>query len=84
MPIQGSSSDMVKIAMIEFRRWINKNNYRDVIRPFVQLHDEIAISCHISMKEIASKKLVEVMEDAATTVLKNKLLKADLEIHETW
>lgn len=82
--IQGSSSDMVKIALVEFRRWLNLKSLRDKVQPFVQLHDEIAISCHTSMKEVVLAKVTEVMETAATLVLNNTLLKVDAEINGTW
>ena len=49
MPIQGSSSDMIKIALIMLRKWINSNNLRSKVQLFLQLHDEIAVSCHESI-----------------------------------
>lgn len=83
-PIQGTSADMVKIALIKMRRWINKNNYRDVIQMFVQVHDEINLIAKNDYAEEAAKVLGQIMRDAATIVLNNDLLKADSEIRDLW
>lgn len=83
-PIQGSASDMVKIALIMLRRWINKNSLRDKVQMFLQLHDEIAITCSPELADTIKDKVTEYMEGAATLVLNNTLLKAEVEISDTW
>ena len=83
-PIQGSSSDIVKIALIMLRKWINSNNLRSKVQLFLQLHDEIAASCHESMAETVSNMVTICMERAAEIVLNNTLLKAEVEISDTW
>ena len=82
--IQGSSSDMVKIALIMLRKWINTNNLRDSIQLFLQLHDEIAVCCREDLAETVSNMVTICMERAAEIVLNNTLLKAEVEISDTW
>lgn len=66
------------------RKWINKNNLRNKVRLYLQLHDEITLTCHRDISELVLSKTIECMETAATLVLKNTLLKVDAEISETW
>ena len=83
-PIQGCNADFCKMSLIMLRKWINSNGLRDKVCLYLQLHDEIAISCHKDVAELVLSKTVEVMEYAAEYVLKNKLLKVEAEISDTW
>ena len=83
-PIQGANADFCKIALIMLRKWINKNDLRNKVRLYLQLHDEITLTCHRDISELVLSKTIECMETAATLVLKNTLLKVDAEISETW
>ena len=82
--VQGSSADMIKIAMINMRRWINTENLRDVVQMFVQVHDEINLNSRDDYAELTAQKLTEFMEKAAEIVLNNTLLKAESEITKKW
>lgn len=82
--IQGTSADMVKIAMIKMRRWINDKGYRDVCQMFVQIHDEINLIAREDYAQEVSDTLGLIMRQAATIVLNNNLLKADAEIRDLW
>lgn len=84
MPIQGSSSDMVKIALIEMRRWINKNDLRDSVRLYSQVHDEISVSCKDALIPEVKAQLQFVMEKAAEVCLGNTLLKVEIQDSKTW
>ena len=82
--IQGCNADFCKIALIMLRKWINKSDLRNKVRLYLQLHDEITLTCHRDISELVLSKTIECMETAATLVLKNTLLKVDAEISETW
>ena len=68
--IQGSAADMTKKAMLDL--------YNEGIIPHIQIHDELDISIE---SEQQSKKIIEIMENAVTLAVPNKV---DYEYGNTW
>jgi len=68
--IQGSAADMTKKAMLDL--------YKNGIIAHVQIHDELCIS--VKDQEQA-KQIVEIMQDAVTLEVPNKV---DCELANTW
>lgn len=68
--IQGSAADMTKKAMLDL--------YAEGIIPHIQIHDELDISVK---DDHQAKKIVEIMENAVTLEIPNKV---DYESGETW
>jgi DNA polymerase I-like protein with 3'-5' exonuclease and polymerase domains len=68
--IQGSAADMTKKAMLDL--------YSEGIIPHIQIHDELDISV---IDDNHAKKIVEIMENAVTLAIPNKV---DYESGETW
>ena len=68
--IQGSAADMTKKAMLEL--------YKEGIIPHIQIHDELDISVQ---DESHAKKIIEVMENAVTLEVPNKV---DYESGDNW
>jgi len=68
--IQGSAADMTKKAMLDL--------YNEGIIPHIQIHDELDISV---IDDNQAKKIVEIMENAVTLAIPNKV---DYESGETW
>jgi len=68
--IQGSAADMTKKAMVEL--------YKEGIVAHIQIHDELDLS--VESTEHA-KKIIEIMENAVTLEVPNKV---DYESGETW
>jgi len=68
--IQGSAADMTKKAMVDL--------YNEGIVPHIQIHDELDISVE---SEAQAKKIIEIMENAVTLAVPNKV---DYESGETW
>ena len=68
--IQGSAADMTKQAML--------NLYQEGVVPHIQIHDELDISVE---SEKQAKKIIEIMENAVTLAVPNKV---DYESGETW
>ena len=68
--IQGSAADMTKKAMLEL--------YKEGIIPHIQIHDELDISVK---DESHAKKIIEVMENAVTLEVPNKV---DYEHGDNW
>ena len=60
-PIQGTSADIIKIAMVRLYEEFNKNNLKSKI--LVQVHDELVIDCKKEEFDIVKKLLKEVMEN---------------------
>ena len=60
-PIQGTSADIIKIAMVNLFDEFNKNDLKSKI--LVQVHDELVIDCKKDEFEIVKKLVKEVMEN---------------------
>lgn len=83
-PIQGLAADTVKIAAIEVRKYLNRNNLRDKAHLYMQIHDELIVNHEDSITEEISKALQDIMEKAAEVCLGNTLLKVDINTAKEW
>lgn len=61
MPLQGSASDIIKIAMIKVAEKIKKNNLKSVIA--LQIHDELVVDCPKNEIEQVKEILKTTMEN---------------------
>ena len=68
--IQGSAADMTKKSMLEL--------YKEGIIPHIQIHDELDLSIE---NEAQAKKVIEIMENAVTLEVPNKV---DYESGDNW
>ncbi len=64
MPLQGSSADIIKIAMIHVYNRLKENGLKS--RLILQVHDELIIDTVISEQPLVEKILKEEMENAVT------------------
>lgn len=80
MPIQWTSADIIKLAMIEISQYISKNNLRSIL--IMQVHDELVFDVFPWEEEILWENVKSIMEN----VLQDKkiTLKSDVLIWETW
>ncbi len=62
MPLQGSSADIIKLAMLGVYRRLKKENLNSEL--ILQIHDELIIDAYIYEEEKVRKILVEEMENA--------------------
>ena len=62
MPLQGSSADIIKVAMLHVFNRLKEGNYKAKL--VLQVHDELVIDCPESETEEVSKILKEEMENA--------------------
>jgi DNA polymerase-1 len=62
MPLQGSSADIIKLAMLGVHKRLKKENLKSEL--ILQIHDELIIDAFISEQEQVRKILVEEMENA--------------------
>ena len=78
-PIQGSAADILKKAMVEIDRAMEKENLKS--KMLVQVHDELVFE--VESKEI--EKLRSIVEKIMTTTYKLKVpLEVDYEIGDNW
>jgi len=78
-PMQGSASDLIKLAMIDFYKKLRDNNLKS--RLILQVHDELVIEVEKSELETVKKLVLESME--LNQPLKVPLL-VDINTGETW
>ncbi|MBR0189374.1 MAG: DNA polymerase I [Clostridia bacterium] len=62
MPLQGSSADIIKLAMLGVYNRLKKEGLKSEL--ILQIHDELIIDAFISEKDEVEKILVEEMENA--------------------
>ena len=79
MPLQGSSADIIKIAMIRVNNRLKEENLKSEL--ILQVHDELIIDARKEEKEQVEKILVEEMEGAVNLAVR---LTVELGTGETW
>lgn len=82
--IQGSSADMLKLALYYIYDYIDSNNLHDSVKIVMTVHDQIDTICHRDFAKEWEQILTTLMEKAANVIIKNKLLKAETFISEVW
>jgi DNA polymerase-1 len=63
MPIQGSSADLIKIAMVQIARVARAENWRS--RLLLQVHDELVFDLYLPEKA----RVLEVVQDRMKNAL---------------
>ena len=64
MPLQGSSADIIKLAMLGVSRRLKEENLKSQL--ILQIHDELIIDAFLDEKDAVEKILVEEMEGAVS------------------
>ncbi|MCX5700754.1 MAG: DNA polymerase I [Candidatus Omnitrophica bacterium] len=78
-PIQGSASDLIKLAMISIDEEIKKNNLKS--RMVLQIHDELVFD----LPKVESEKLVALVRHRMENVLKLDVpVKVDIKMGQNW
>jgi len=60
MPIQGTSADIIKLAMIRIAEFLKRGNYRSQM--LLQVHDELVFNIVPEEKETLQKEISHIME----------------------
>ena len=79
MPLQGSSADIIKIAMINVSKRLQENAYKAKL--VLQVHDELVIDCPLEEQAAVSEILKNEMENAVSLTVP---LSVDLGVGKTW
>ena len=61
-PIQGSSADMIKLAMINIHKWLNENNLKT--KMILQVHDELVFDVPRDEIDIVKVEVERLMKTA--------------------
>ena len=61
-PIQGSAADIIKIAMIQIHKWLDREKLKT--KMIMQVHDELVFDLHQEEQEIVKLKVIELMRSA--------------------
>ncbi len=78
-PMQGSSADIIKKAMLDVHDWIGKGN--NDIKMIMQVHDELVFEVKASQADEFAHKIQDLMEN---TYLLDTPLKVDVGIGNSW
>lgn len=80
MPIQGTSADIIKIAMIRIADFLEKWSFNS--KMLLQVHDELVFNVVSEEKEILEKEIPKIMEH----VLEDRIisLKVDMAFGKNW
>ena len=79
MPLQGSSADIIKVAMINVAKRIKAEGLKSKL--ILQIHDELIIDALKSEQAQVEKLLVEEMQNAVKLKVP---LTVETEVGETW
>ncbi len=79
MPLQGSSADIIKIAMVNVHKRLLKESLKAKL--ILQVHDELIIDSPKNEMEIVKKILVEEMENAVKLLVP---LTVEANVGKTW
>ena len=62
-PIQGSSADIIKLAMKEIWSFLEKNKLIENVKPIAQIHDELIFEIKEDLVKKISLKIKKIMEN---------------------
>ncbi|KND46696.1 MAG: DNA polymerase I [Parcubacteria bacterium C7867-006] len=61
-PIQGTEADIIKIAMVEIDKFLEKKNLKDDVRMLLQVHDELVFEIKENIVDSAAPEIKRMME----------------------
>jgi len=79
MPIQGSSADIIKIAMIRVDEFLRKEKLESTL--LLQVHDELVLNVPQGEQEIIATEIPRIMENIVTGPI---ILKVDMGSGKNW
>ena len=84
-PMQGTQSDIIKLAMVEADSLVEKNGWRDKTALVLQVHDELVYELDESIAEEAARAIRGAMESMVPTdKLSGVPIIAEIAIGKDW
>ncbi|MEN9338513.1 MAG: hypothetical protein RI945_238 [Candidatus Parcubacteria bacterium] len=62
-PIQGTTADILKLAMLDVDEYIKMNNLSEKIKILLQIHDELVLEIDVDIAEREGEKLKSILEN---------------------
>ena len=78
-PIQGSAADIIKIAMIQIHKWLEREKLKT--KMIMQVHDELVFDLYHEEQEIVKPKVIELMRSA---VILDVPMEVEVGIGKNW
>lgn len=69
-PVQGTTADILKLAMIDVDEYIRKNNFEKSVKILLQIHDELVLEVKEELVEKVKVDLKNIMENVISKRLK--------------
>ena len=76
-PLQGCGAAIFKIFNKMLFDWVIDNNYFNIVKFCIPVHDEINAECPTQLGEVVREKIQEIMKEAARPFLKTLELDSD-------
>ncbi len=84
-PIQGTQADIIKLAMIEADKLIEKEGWRDKVRLLLQVHDELVYEVSADEVGTIAPALCHTMENVVDIkYLSGVPIKAEISVGPNW
>lgn len=84
-PIQGTSADMIKIAMVKIDEYLSKENLKDKVKLVLQIHDEIIFEVEEKCLEAVKKNIPTIMREALSEQERKGVpILTDCEVGDSW
>jgi DNA polymerase-1 len=71
MPIQGTSADIIKLAMIRVDEFLKKNNLKSQM--IMQVHDELVFNAIADEIDLLQKEIPRIMENIISAEISLKV-----------
>jgi len=88
MPLQGTAADIMKLALVEVNKFLEKKYVSPKIHPLerdvrllLSIHDEIILEARNNITEKVAREAQKIMENVAKNIIP---LKVDVEIGKNW
>jgi DNA polymerase I len=65
-PVQGSSADIIRVAMVKIHEYITQENLEDSVRLLIQVHDELVFEIKNNVLKEVVPRLKSLMENVLT------------------
>jgi DNA polymerase-1 len=84
-PMQGTQSDIIKLAMVEADKLIEKNGWRKNVRLLLQVHDELVYEIEEKNAEKIAREICDIMESVVPSAkLSGVPIIAEIAIGKNW
>ena len=84
-PIQVTSADLIKLAMVEIDKYLVENKLESKIKLILQIHDEVIYEVDKEKVDEHAPKIKQIMEDIIDTKKTRGIkLEADYLVGSSW